>query len=125
MDENLKADWVAALRSGEFGQLSGQLGNEREGSYCCLGVLCEVAKAKGLPVESYSRYEGDLFYKVNNGEEIDAELNRAEREYFGLEEDIHTRLIKMNDDEGANFVEIADYIEKNVPTEHPTLDFSV
>ena len=41
---NRKA-WVEALRSGKFRQTRQQL-KSRNGAYCCLGVLCEVA---GLP----------------------------------------------------------------------------
>ena len=39
MNENV-SKWVAALRSGEYGQARGRL---REGNrFCCLGVACDV-----------------------------------------------------------------------------------
>ena len=40
MNPEIKAKWVAALRSGEYKQAKGQLriGN----SFCCLGVLCNL-----------------------------------------------------------------------------------
>jgi hypothetical protein len=41
MDTKVKAEWVAALRSGGYKQGEGFL---RMGdSYCCLGVLCDIA----------------------------------------------------------------------------------
>lgn len=43
MDAELKAKWVAALRSGEYEQTTGAL--RKEGGYCCLGVLCDVVGA--------------------------------------------------------------------------------
>lgn len=44
MDPERKAQWVAALRSGNFPQGKEQLltGTVEQGSYCCLGVLCEL-----------------------------------------------------------------------------------
>jgi hypothetical protein len=44
----VKAAWVAALRSGEYEQGTGRLasfsrGPEKKERFCCLGVLCEVA----------------------------------------------------------------------------------
>lgn len=46
MNKELKQKWVAALRSGEYKQGKGKLLYHENGetSYCCLGVLCEVAK---------------------------------------------------------------------------------
>jgi hypothetical protein len=45
MNAELKAQWIAALRSGEYEQGSWQLryGSPDEGlNHCCLGVLCDV-----------------------------------------------------------------------------------
>jgi len=45
----LKAKWVAALRSGKYKQGRGFLkakDSEGDWTYCCLGVLCEVAGLK-------------------------------------------------------------------------------
>jgi hypothetical protein len=46
MDEKVKAEWIKALRSGEFQQGAGKLvGVTDHGalSFCCLGVLCEIS----------------------------------------------------------------------------------
>lgn len=42
--------WVEALRSGKYQQGRQQLATETQTgrTYCCLGVLCEVAKQEGV-----------------------------------------------------------------------------
>jgi hypothetical protein len=40
MDAELKAKWVAALRSGSYKQTHGQL--VKHDAYCCLGVWCVI-----------------------------------------------------------------------------------
>ena len=39
--------WTAALRSGQYRKGTGRL-KRLDGSYCCLGVLCELAVAHGI-----------------------------------------------------------------------------
>jgi hypothetical protein len=41
MNQEIKAAWVSALRSGEYeqGEAALQVGNK----FCCLGVLCDIA----------------------------------------------------------------------------------
>lgn len=42
MNQDIKAKWVAALRSGQYNQITGEL---RSGcGHCCLGVLCEISQ---------------------------------------------------------------------------------
>ncbi len=51
MKPEIKARWVAALRSGEYKQGQKMLKN-LDGSFCCLGVLCELhAKETGTEWE--------------------------------------------------------------------------
>jgi hypothetical protein len=40
MNPEIKAKWVAALRSGQYQQNRGSL--RRNDAFCCLGVLCEL-----------------------------------------------------------------------------------
>jgi len=40
MNPEVKAKWLAALRSGEYQQGTGTL--RARGRYCCLGVLCDI-----------------------------------------------------------------------------------
>jgi hypothetical protein len=42
MIPEIKAEWTAALRSGEYAKGTHVLRNLRD-EYCCLGVLCEIA----------------------------------------------------------------------------------
>lgn len=60
MDEVVKTKWVAALRSGEYQQGRGYLNRtDDEGTkYCCLGVLCEIARAEGLELDVHFADDG-------------------------------------------------------------------
>lgn len=46
MNEDIKARWVAALRSGEYEQGTDYLCND--GKFCCLGVLSDLAVKDGV-----------------------------------------------------------------------------
>jgi hypothetical protein len=87
MDAQLKAKWVKALRGRKFKQGRQMLHNGTGNEYCCLGVLCVVAD-KPLDAESY------------------AWLNSVTKDYGPF--------VKMNDEDGKSFKEIADYIEENL-----------
>ena len=54
MNPEIKAKWVAALRSGQYQQGKGYLkrwdADALTPSHCCLGVLCEIAKAEGVDI---------------------------------------------------------------------------
>jgi hypothetical protein len=40
MKADIKTKWIAALRSGQYEQTDMRL--RHDGSYCCLGVLCDI-----------------------------------------------------------------------------------
>ncbi len=46
MDTAIKAEWVDALRSGDYAQGGGVL--RRGNNFCCLGVLCDIAVKHGV-----------------------------------------------------------------------------
>lgn len=50
MNPEIKAKWLAALRSGEYKQGRNRLRTNVPGApqYCCLGVLCELAVEAGV-----------------------------------------------------------------------------
>ena len=119
MDAELKAKWIAALRSGEFKQGKNYL--RRGGAHCCLGVLCEILKdqvgGEWLPTnamfpnvgasfavrDDYGRTSGAndfLPYKVASSVGIN---------HYQME-----KLAELNDnpDGGLGFHEIANYIEE-------------
>ena len=53
MDPTIKARWVAALRSGDYNQGHGRLHTKENGisSFCCLGVLCDLANKENIVSE--------------------------------------------------------------------------
>ncbi len=102
MTPELKAKWVAALRSGEYQQQrEGFLYREGKG-HCCLGVLAEVA---GLMLKQDGRPR-DAGHLCDH--------------YDVLSESQQRVLWRMNDGFGGpttqrTFAEIADYIEESIP----------
>lgn len=108
MDAQLKAEWVEALRSGEYHQADGALRRyENEGySYCCLGVLCATM---GATWKSGEPILGD----VNIGDTDEELLGETGLRLTGLDNKTQQDLAGMND-QGKSFPEIADFIEQNL-----------
>lgn len=86
MNRKLKAQWVKALRSGEYEQMAPALCYQEGGKYCCLGVLATVAGQRGTQLRPWF-------------------------EEIGLENDILNEFITMND-EGVPFEVIAGVIRE-------------
>lgn len=110
MDAQIKQKWVDALRSGNYKQTESILRLENDEcepstfSYCCLGVLCDVAGA-------YWNAEGKPFLHRDPLEaEEESLLNLDALYYFGLSEADQVILSDMNDN-GKSFDEIAQYID--------------
>jgi hypothetical protein len=110
--------WLKELRSGKYDQAQGCL-REVETDYdydrdveletrvvgfCCLGVLQDIAVKDG----------GDKWDSCYGPSSGDGEPDQKIRNYLGLNDEIVAHLIEMNDDEGADFNEIADEIEFNI-----------
>lgn len=95
--------WLKALRSGEYKQGEAKLFNKRNDSYCCLGVACSVAKINPQKFVDW----GWIHFSFAN-EEMPTELVE-EKKSDGLPDE----LSRMND-QGKSFIEIADWIQKNV-----------
>jgi hypothetical protein len=135
MNPEIKAQWLTALRSGEFRQAR-QLLRTPEG-YCCLGVLCELAaRAGAIPeVEEFVPGDDDMYYgyglgyrygtqdddsetslpgKVMEWAGLDVEMSYDDNTWYGPEVRIRaigTTLSALND-EGNDFNVIADVIEE-------------
>jgi hypothetical protein len=120
MDQEIKAEWVADLRSGKFEQTTGTLRDE-QGS-CCLDVLCDQAVRKGIidpPV--FNKQELIFYYGSNSGTLPDkvvkwAGLGEFEEnpsvEYVNEDGDTEiASLAQLNDEDGLTFSQIADLIE--------------
>jgi hypothetical protein len=112
MNPEIRAQWCAALRSGNYPQTQGQLrrtkpGDGAEPGYCCLGVLCELAVAAGI-ITRYDGPQGYLPYGVATWAGLahdggsDPVLNGA------------STATALNDG-GMPFTEIADLIDGGAP----------
>ena len=88
MTPELKAQWIAALRSGEYTQGRYNL-RTREGHYCCLGVLCMVLEKPDLTSTNYEHL----------------------RQASGLTISETDGCVELNDIALLSFSQIADYIE--------------
>lgn len=136
MNEIVKQKWVAALRSGEFQQCRGTL---RKGdSYCCLGVLSELAVRDGVISPAAALPETDWRANRGEGETVFAYDNEAGHlpavvaEWAGLTYDyedwmtdevvtepdvdpsVNGKELSGMNDYGSTFTEIADLIEEHL-----------
>lgn len=119
MDPDLRARWVAALRSGKYSQGVGRLRVERlypngSPSFCCLGVLCDIQP---------ERYDHDVFWYVRkrDGKDVDGSsgaVATANGRWVSPFKDEPTmkerKTVATMNDTGASFDEIANYIEENM-----------
>jgi hypothetical protein len=109
MDTKLKAEWIAALRSGKYKQ--GRLFlRDSEDNYCCLGVLCEVAGEVAIANAANSvgidGANSAYCYRDTYGT-----LSSTMLREVGMSANLMSKLIDMNDVERCSFDTIADYIE--------------
>jgi hypothetical protein len=97
MDAKLKAAWVKALRSGKYRQA--KLALRKEGAFCCLGVLCRVAR---IPI-------------ARNGTTVSESVGGDYRPIAViLGGQTMNHLMCLNDSSDKSFPEIADYIEASL-----------
>lgn len=103
MKQELKQPWIDALRSGNYKQGKYCLVNNKNSTYCCLGVLCTLNNYKDLMAEDH-----ELTFNF-----IDVMANSEFYDRTGLSCSSTSKLADMNDG-GRSFNEIADYIEANL-----------
>ena len=131
MNPEVKALWVTALRSGEYEQGRGALIQIDEGkqTYCCLGVLCDLAIKAGVAEvrlyeneNSFARYQwwdatGDA---AGEWSETEGTLPPPVMTWAGLIDDDPVitsgglTAVEANDSEELSFVDIAEQIEENL-----------
>lgn len=112
--DELRKEWLVALRSGDYPQTKQALRIPGKG-YCCLGVLCEILCEKGV----VQRGEDDYLFDTEDEPGIlhmATALETPILRMVGLTSDDETCLMKMNDgdedgDGAKEFIEIADYLE--------------
>lgn len=118
MDPQIKADWVAALRSPRYAQATGVLRNEN--GMCCLGVLCDRLDPEGWTQD----VDGNFLHRLGGqGTKspwgADTTLAYSCERKLGL---IHggsvmhalTNILANKNDKGIDFFNIADWIEENL-----------
>lgn len=114
----VRKEWVKVLRSGKLRQGQSALAtknNNKHYSYCCLGVLCELAVKEGLIKKESPEHVG--YYRTYTHEDRFDKyyLPPVVREWAGLRSNQgsfqNTSLANLND-QGENFKKIADVIEQ-------------
>jgi hypothetical protein len=130
MNQYVKQKWITALRSGEYKQTGGRL---RKGDcYCCLGVLTDLYdKDKDIKCHEWHEEDGQYVYvSGDEGDEIvdeiaEATLPESVMKWAELDEtnptvredrmgEPLTSLAYLNDNEGLDFNQLADIIEKQL-----------
>jgi hypothetical protein len=120
MNPAIKAQWVEALRSGEYEQGKYRLRNGDK--FCCLGVLCDIAHKAGVveytpASEQVAQDPGEETFD-RYGDETGC-LPLEVREWAGIDNSIpwvrvpgnKISLAGLNDGQGYDFDLIADLIE--------------
>ena len=136
MNQEIKAKWVNALRSGDYEQGQGALKNPN-GQYCCLGVLCdlydkhrmeEFGAESSWTVDTVSLNE---YISVLDHSEVGVPPNEVvdwaglpdnnpevlvdlEDEVGGETYQYELPIAELNDDQGLTFNELADLIEEQL-----------
>ncbi len=116
MNQQIKQQWIEALRSGEYSQTQNQLKNHY--GYCCLGVLCDLyskANENGLWIEEENLFHFETF----EGEYEYSTLPTDVCKWAGLDDDNpvveygeeKVAISDLNDKEQLSFNQIAAIIE--------------
>lgn len=125
MDADLKAKWVAALRSGEYQQgqtrLKRTIGDTAK--YCCLGVLCDLLDHDGWSedddhTDTNPHSTQRMWRFTYKGQCHQSLLPHNLSEEIGIDTNTQWSLCDMNDGkpylEPSKFSVIADYIESKL-----------
>ena len=114
MDTKIKADWIAALRSGDYIKGRGQLRetdlSTGATSFCCLGVLCNL-HAIAHPKIAAAQSVNDAYMQRSDylptSVEIWADLSGTDGAYR-----TSTDSLANDNDAGKSFEQIAGIIER-------------
>jgi len=137
MDKELAKEWADALRSGVYEQTQENLRCpiDEDGTlgYCCIGVLCDITKAldwdsrEVLNDDALNLYAEDLGgYGPTSNLNMDdlpeylmedEELDGFMRAALGMTSGEQKEFIQANDDRNADFMEIADMVDKTYGVE--------
>lgn len=117
MDKEWKKKWLEALRSGKYKQGQNEL-RSKDNSFCCLGVLCDIAGGGEWSKETGEDPGGRLWYYKSNGDRTSCYLSHDVVDRVGLDrtnpilESLGSEysVSALNDSE-MSFEELADLIE--------------
>ena len=121
MKRSVAREWIKALESGRYRQTKSILGAynhvRHRAEFCCLGVLCEVAKKDGLEIEKLRAPDASTY----RYDQEDAELPGSVQKWSGLSTPSGGRLnengfeidsLATLNDGGSSFKDIAAVIRK-------------
>ena len=123
MNARVKKMWLKALRSGEYEQGKGYLRNLDEDTYCCLGVLCDLAIKDGVVINESESTFSYPHPRVSLYDGVCSMLPYNVREWAQLEysdprvrngNDPNWTLAGLNDSNNYAFNDIADIIEEQL-----------
>lgn len=112
--------WIEALRSGEYKQTVGKL--VRNNKYCCLGVLCEIAKEQFNLKYLFDDNDEKIIGFETSREVYESSPPLSLQKFLGLNKRLNSSdeyiildtLILMNDEDKKRFSTIAKYLEKEL-----------
>lgn len=116
MNTDIAQRWADALRSGDYAQGRGVLRGSDD-TYCCLGVLCELAVEDGVIDPPVIADHGNYCYSTSSAVLPEAVVIWAQLDYCspltdGVEvDDEPVSFVHMNDGMLLSFPEIADVVE--------------
>lgn len=102
MNEEVKQVWLEALESGRYEQ--GQAELRQRNRYCCLGVLCDIAKEHGI-----GDWADDNAFQCSLDDSDYSYLPDAVETWAGLDRSYQIELSVRND-AGQSFMKIADVV---------------
>jgi hypothetical protein len=114
MKPKWKKLWIAALRSGKYGQTQGNLASPGLKKMCCLGVLCDiVAPYDWAGVSTKSTFVGKR-KRVRRHRDTWAIPGQMVESKVMLSGILPAGSLSYMNDNGVSFDEIADWIEVNL-----------
>ena len=126
MKSNVKELWLKALRSDKYRFGKGVLHSKSTGRTCCMGVLIDVLRKANLgplieEVEPETPPKGTKItaqrYQCLHERPVAATLPSAVQDFVGLSDTEVDQLYYLNDAQGANYSEIANWIETHITGE--------
>lgn len=111
MTDELLDKWIEALESGKYRQTTGRLYNQHSGSFCCLGLLCELTEAGEWNEYEYNMSDFHIPV-VSLPQLIEWNVNLEYSREHLINSRFEAVLAKLNDS-GKSFKEIAQYIREH------------